>query len=144
MTKTEDPATQPATDPPTSGGDQAAQSGGAGQGGGSGSGGSGGAGGKHSDLPVSVVDVRSVTTNPEVDQQGSEQTVIVSGLQPGDVVVTAGMDKLAPNTKVYARITATSRPAGGDKGSAATRGSHGGHGKGGHHRAATAPSEDAE
>jgi membrane fusion protein, multidrug efflux system len=93
-------------------------------------------GGKKSDQPVSIVEVRNITTNPEVDAQGSEQTVVVSGVSQGEVVVTSGLDRLQAGSKVFAKIAATSQPSG-----STTRGSHGGHGGGGHRHAATKPVE---
>ena len=46
-----------------------------------------------------TVDVRNVTVGPTE----GEQTVVESGVQPGDVVVTDGVDKLQPGAKVSVR-----------------------------------------
>jgi multidrug efflux system membrane fusion protein len=58
-----------------------------------------------------TVEVRNITTGPSE----AEQTVIETGLQPGDVVVTDGVDKLQPGAKVSMRRPggpgATSRPS---------------------------------
>jgi membrane fusion protein, multidrug efflux system len=59
-----------------------------------------------------TVEVRNVTTGPSE----AEQTVIETGLQPGEVVVTDGVDKLQPDAKVSVR-----RPGGPGGPGAATR-----------------------
>jgi multidrug efflux system membrane fusion protein len=43
-----------------------------------------------------VVELRQIQTGPTE----GDQTVITDGLQPGDVVVTDGLDKLHPGAKV--------------------------------------------
>jgi multidrug efflux system membrane fusion protein len=51
------------------------------------------------DKDEDTVDVHNVVLGPSE----AEQTVIESGLQPGDVVVTDGVDKLQPGAKVSVR-----------------------------------------
>ena len=60
--------------------------------------------------PEKVVELRNVT----VGHQEGDETVIENGVEPGDVVVTDGVDKLQQGTKVTVtmqRPAATSRPA---------------------------------
>jgi multidrug efflux system membrane fusion protein len=63
--------------------------------------------------PDETVEVRNVTVGPTE----GEQTVVETGVQPGDVVVTDGVDKLQPGAKVSVRGRGgpggpSSRPAG--------------------------------
>jgi len=54
------------------------------------------------------VEMRTVQTGPTE----GDDTVIESGLEPGEIVVTDGVDKLQSGTKVTMRGGASSRPAG--------------------------------
>jgi multidrug efflux system membrane fusion protein len=83
--------------------------------------GSGGAGGR-GDETEGTVKIRPVTTGAALSAVGpteTDTTVITSGLEPGDVVVTTGVDKLIDGTKVVARQAPapttgpTTTPAGG-------------------------------
>jgi membrane fusion protein, multidrug efflux system len=59
--------------------------------------------------PESVVEMRTVTVGPTetIGPDNVDITSVESGLQPGDVVVTDGVDKLQDGSKVIARLTPT-------------------------------------
>jgi multidrug efflux system membrane fusion protein len=85
----------------------------------------------------STVELRDVVVGPsQSDDQGNESTVITSGVQPGDVVVTDGVDKLQNGSKVQARKAAaagaTTQPGaargGGRRGGSGRRGGAGARG----------------
>jgi membrane fusion protein, multidrug efflux system len=62
-----------------------------------------------------IVTMRQVVTGPVQPAIGSENedtTVVVSGLQPGDVVVTDGVDKLIEGTKVIPTFAEHAKRAG--------------------------------
>jgi len=71
------------------------------------------------------VTVRNITAGTTE----GDQTEVVSGLNPGDVVVMQGVDKLNEGSKVVATI-AGEQPAGG-RGGPGGRGGRGGTGKAG-------------
>ncbi|HWC90126.1 MAG TPA: hypothetical protein VG433_10735, partial [Pirellulales bacterium] len=58
--------------------------------------------------PDNTVELRTVVIGPTE----GDQTAIESGLMPGDVVVTDGVDKLQSGTTVEIRNTPTTTPAG--------------------------------
>jgi len=79
--------------------------------------------------PDSTVTVRNITAGTTE----CDQTEVLSGLNPGDVVVMQGVDKLNEGSKVVTTI-AGEQPAGGrggqgGQGAPGARGSHGGAGK---------------
>lgn len=82
--------------------------------------------------PDKTVQLQNVKPGP---REGNEQ-IIESGVGPGQLVVTDGVDKLVQGTKV-----AISSP---DKGGAATRPSHGGEGRPGKGDATTRPASEME
>lgn len=87
--------------------------------------------------PKQTIELRNVT----LGQTEGEQTIIESGVSPGDVVVTEGVDKLQPGTKVTVRQApghgnrSTTRPA--------TRPAAAGFSAGGAARATTQPAGNA-
>jgi hypothetical protein len=94
---------------------------------------------------MGTVEVRSVTTDPDVDHQGSEQSVILTGLDPGELIVVKGLDRLQADAKVSVRMQApTTReqqdenfPTTHPSTSRASRGQHGMHR---HHNPESRPS----
>lgn len=82
--------------------------------------------------PDKTVQLQDVKPGP---REGNEQ-VIEQGVQPGQLVVTDGVDKLVQGTKIV-----ISSP---DKGGANTRPSHGGRGRPGSGGPATQPANPAE
>jgi membrane fusion protein, multidrug efflux system len=56
------------------------------------------------------VSIRYVTTGVDQDFNGQDVTEILSGLSPGDVVVTNGVDKLQDGSKVQVSFGSTTRP----------------------------------
>jgi len=59
----------------------------------------------------STVELRTIVTGPSE----GEETTVESGVAPGEVVVTDGVDKLQPGTKVAARSRDTAGAKGGKK-----------------------------
>lgn len=96
--------------------------------------------------PDKTVELRNVKLGP---REGAQQ-VIDDGLKPGEQVVTDGVDKLIPGTKVTARPPAgtakgaTTRPtgAGGASGAGGRAGRSGGKGGGGTTRPASVPATE--
>ncbi len=76
-----------------------------------------------------IVAMRDVTTGASqaaIGSEGVDTTVVLTGLQPGDIVVTDGVDKLQDGSKVIARQApaasgSTSRPSSMDATSQPTR-----------------------
>ena len=74
---------------------------------------------------VAVRDVTVGASQAAVGSDGEDTTVVLSGIGPGEIVVTDGVDKLQDGSKVLARrAPATTRPAATQESGSTTQPTH--------------------